>query len=354
MFQFENPGAFKYLFLIPLFLFVAWFFSRRVHKKLSQFFGARLTPFLTKSLSVKKRRWKLILQSIVLLLFVIALARPQIGMSVQEVKSEGFELLVMIDVSESMTSEDVKPNRLEQAKAEISRLMDNLAGSRVGIIAFAGSAVLISPLSTDPSALKMYVESLGVNSVSSQGTNFEKALRVAKDAFDRGGAEKDSSTAVTRAILIASDGEDHEPGALKYAEELTKTGIRIFALAYGSEKGGPIPVRDKMGFLKSYKKDPAGQTIITSVKGDELQKLASAGKGNFYFAMFGGHHMSDLMTDFNQLEKSQFESQVATQYDENFQIILLFGILLAILELLLGERRTGFKIWKGRFEVPPA
>lgn len=354
MFRFENLTAFNYLWVIPLVLVLGYIFDRRAKKRMQAAIGNRLYPFLSSSVSTKKRMLKSFLQIAAVFFFVLALARPQVGESQQEVKSEGVEIIFAVDVSESMMSEDVKPSRLEQAKAELSRLIDLMPGNKVGVVAFAGSAVLLSPLTNDPGAVKMYLESLEPNSVSSQGTNFMEALKVSKEAFERGGVSTDEVVKVTRVILLASDGEDHEQGALDEAQKMVGEGIRIFSLAYGTEKGGAIPVRDGMGFLKGYKKDRQGQTVITTVKGEALRALAEAGKGSFYFAVFGGDQTKLLVEDISKLEKTQFDTTVATQYEERFQMLLLIGILIALLELFLGERRGSFRFWKGRFEVPPA
>lgn len=353
MFRFENLVAFNYLWLIPVLIVIGLIFDRRSRKKMEAAIGARLYPFLSSSVSVKKRKIKNILQLIVLFLFVLALARPQMGESQQEVKSEGVEIIFAVDVSESMLAEDVKPSRLQQAKAELSRLMDLMPGNKVGVVAFAGSAALLSPLTNDPSAVKMYLESLEPNSVSTQGTNFTDALLTSQEAFNRGGISTDESVKVTRVILIASDGEDHEPGALEAAKKMADEGVRIFTLAYGTEKGGAIPVRDGMGFLKGYKKDRSGQTILTTVNGEALRSLAQAGKGSFYFATFGGMQTKHLVEDISKLERAQFDTTMATQYEERFQSLLLLAILIALFEIFLGERRLSFRFWKGRYEVPP-
>lgn len=354
MFRFENVAAFNYLWLIPVVILIGVFFDRRARKKMEAAIGSRLYPFLSSSVSRKKRSIKTVLQVLAVLCFVIALARPQMGESQQEVKSEGVEIIFAVDVSESMMAEDVKPSRLAQAKAELSRLVDLMPGNKVGIVAFAGSAALLSPLTNDPGAIKMYLESLEPSSVSSQGTNFTEALKISKEAFERGGVTTDDTVKVTRVILIASDGEDHEQGALDEAKKMAKEGVRIFSLAYGTEKGGAIPVRDGMGFLKGYKKDRQGQTILTTVKGDALRALAEAGQGSFYFATFGGEQTKLLVEDISKLEKAQFDTTMAVQYEERFQTILMIGIIIALLELFLGERRTSFLFWKGRYEVPPA
>ncbi len=351
MFRFENPQAFFYLWLIPLLLVMAVIFTRRSQTKLSKALGTRVAPFLMSSVSRSARRLKLILQCAALFFFVVALARPQMGESKQEVRSEGVELMLVVDVSDSMMAEDVRPNRLEQAKTELGKLVELLPGHKIGIVAFAGSAVLLSPMTSDPASLRMYLDSLSPGSVSSQGTNFQNAIQEAADAFKRGGVQADAVTRVTRVILLASDGEDHEPGALDAAQKLVKEGVRIFSLVYGTEKGAPIPVRDSMGFLRGYKKDKSGQTVLTQVKGEALQALAQAGQGAFYHASFGGDHLQKIVADINQLEKTEFESEIATQYDERFQIFVFFGILFGLLELFLGERRSASRLWKGRFEV---
>ncbi|NUN06163.1 MAG: VWA domain-containing protein [Bdellovibrio sp.] len=353
MFRFENIAAFNYLWLIPIIIIVGFIFERRAKKRMEKAIGSRLYPFLASSVSTKKRSIKALLQVLTVLFFVLALARPQLGESQQEVKSEGVEIILAVDVSESMMAEDVKPSRLAQAKAELSRLIDLMPGNKVGVVAFAGSAALLSPLTNDPGAVKMFIESLEPSSVSSQGTNFMEALRVSKEAFERGGVSTDEVVKVTRVILLASDGEDHEPGALEEAKKFVGEGVRIFSLAYGTEKGGAIPVRDGMGFLKGYKKDRQGQTILTTVKGDALRALAEAGRGSFYFATFGGEQTKHLVEDIANLEKTQFDTTVATQYEERFQTLLFLGIILGLLDLFLGERRSGFRFWKGRYEVPP-
>lgn len=354
MFRFESPQLLWFLLTIPLWWLLAWGTGRLAARRLAKAFGSRLTPFLSRSVSPRKRFWKWALRSAALACFIVAAARPQMGDSRQEIRSEGVEIILAVDVSESMMAEDVKPNRLEQVKVELGRFVDLSPGHRIGLIAFAGSASLLSPLTSDPAAIRMYLDSLSTLAVSTQGTCFECALKAAQSAFERGGVGTDDQVRVSRVVIVASDGEDHEPGATTAAEELVKKGITVFTMAYGTEKGAPIPVRDGMGYLRSYKKGADGQTVQTTVKGDALQALAKAGGGEFFFAAFGGDHLKELARALDGLEKAQFESKVATQYDERFQIVLLIGILLALLDLLVGERRANFRLWKGRFEVPPA
>jgi Ca-activated chloride channel family protein len=352
MFRFESLQSFFYLWLIPLLILMSVLFAKRARKKLQKALGSRAAPFLASSVSRSQRRLKLGLQCLVVFLMVVAMARPQMGESKQEVRSEGVELMLVVDVSESMMAEDVRPNRLEQAKTELGKLVEMMPGNKIGIVAFAGSAALLSPLTTDPSSLRMFLDSLSTSSVSTQGTEFKRALEEAEAAFKRGGVEADDTTRVTRVVLLASDGEDQEPGALEEAEKLAKEGIYIFSLIYGTEKGAPIPVRDGMGYLQGYKKDHQGQTILTTVKGDELTAIAKAGKGVAYHASFGGNHLQKIIEDVGRLEKTQFDTAIATQYDEQFQIFILLALIVALLEMFLGDRRAASRLWKGRFEAP--
>lgn len=350
--RFANPDVFQLLWLIPVIWIAAWALNKRTQRLLKSTFGDKIGPFLSASVSPARRRIRLILRLAVFACFVTALARPQLGQSLQEVKSRGVELVIAIDVSNSMLAEDVKPSRLMHAKAEISRLLDMLTGDKVGIVAFAGSAVLLSPLTTDKSALKMFIDSVSPESVQTQGTNFKKALDEAKSAFERGGTESDETRQVTKVILVASDGEDHEDEALEQARKLASDGTRIFALAFGTERGGPIPIRDERGFLRSYKRDKSGQNVVSRVKGDFLRELAQVGKGSFHHTSFGGQEARQIKQDLDKLEQAEFASSLATSYDEKFQIPLGIGIVLALIELLIAERKKGQgRIWKGRFEV---
>jgi Ca-activated chloride channel family protein len=247
MIRFANMEAFRLLWCLPFLIGLSILFERRGRARLNKAFGEKIAPFLSSSVSPAKRHLKLLLRCLAFLFFVIALARPQMGQSMQEVKARGIELVVAVDVSNSMLAEDVKPSRLENAKAELMRLLDMLQGDRVGLVAFAGSAALVSPITTDVSSLKMFVESLSTESVGTQGTDFRAALDESKSAFERGGVESDENVHFTRVVLLLSDGEDQEPGAIEQARKLASDGMRIFAVAFGTERGAPIPLRDDRG-----------------------------------------------------------------------------------------------------------
>ncbi len=345
------PQSFYWLIAVVVFVLIYFYFEKVFNKKLSESFGAKVARYLTQSLSPTKRRLQIFLQATGLVLMVVALARPQAGQSQQEIKSEGVELMILADVSESMMAEDVRPSRLAQMKIEFSKLLELMPGNKIGIIAFAGSSALLSPLTTDPNALRMYIDSLDISSVSSQGTNFETALSYAKEAFEKGGVTQDGASHATRVVLVASDGEDQEKGALDVAKTLEKSGVRIYTMAYGTEKGGAIPVHDRAGNMLGYKKDSSGQTVLTQVHGGFLKSIAEAGQGQFYFANFEGNHLRKFVSDVGELEKSQFQSSMMTQYEEKFTVPLLAGVLLLMLSLLMSDRKTTTEAWAGKYET---
>ncbi len=349
--RWANPENFYFIGAIGIVFFLSWLWLKLKARKTKVVFDARLLPLLTQSHSPQRALWKNILQVTTVILLALAMARPQSGKSATTIRSEGVEVMLLIDVSNSMMAEDIKPNRLEQAKIEMSRLIDLMPGNRVGVIAFAGSATLVSPITNDPGSIKMFLESLTTGAVSNQGTSFQTALSYAKEAFERGGVTSDASQRVTRVVIMASDGEDQETGAVDMVKEMIKAGIRLFTIAYGTEKGGQIPVRDQMGFLRDYKKnEETGQPVITSVKGVALKELAKVGQGEFYFSTFGGDHLKKIIERVETLEKTRFDSESTMEYAENFQYFALAALLMLLIEIFLGERRNEFRIWRGRFE----
>ncbi len=351
-YRFEDHAALQLMWLIPVLLLLVWWTAKRNGQVIQSQISAPIAKFLTRSLSLKRRKWKLILQCLTLFFFIFALARPQSGEGKQKAKSEGLEMMLVVDVSNSMLAEDARPSRLELAKRELSRFVDQLGGDKVGLVAFAGSAILLSPLTNDKGALKMFLESLSPESVSTQGTDFKKALTEANQALRRGGVESDEQEKITRVIVLVSDGEETEKGGLETAQKIAENGTRIFTLGVGTEQGGQIPIRDRNGNMVGYKKDRKGQTVVSKFTGDALKALADAGKGSYQQITFGGDAIKYLRASIDQLQKAQFDTMEVSHYNEHYQSFLLVGIMLALLELLLGERKKDGRIWKGRFEVP--
>ncbi len=349
--RWADPFYLFWLIVVPIIIILIYYYGRYKFNLLNKTLGSKVVPFLLSGISWKKYYVKLVLLFFGLSAVLIALARPQFGESKENIKSLGIELMILFDVSQSMLAEDVSPSRLEFAKHEMVRLIDQIPGSKIGLVAFAGSAALISPITTDASAMKMFIESLTTETIGTQGTEFKMALEEAEASFARGGQGEDPTVKVTRVILVVSDGEDQEPGALEAAEKLTEKGVRVFGIGIGTEQGGQIPLRDSNGFLRDYKRDASGKPIVTTSKGEVLKSLAASGKGSFYTAQFGGTYLKNLIEDINKLEKTEFETQKIVNYQERYQVFLFIGILFLLIEIGILTTRKKNEEWRGRFQA---
>lgn len=339
MFRFQDIYFLNYLLAIPVLIVCAYLAFKVRSQKNKQFFKPEIYDYLTSYVSRKKRNIKFILEILALVFIVLSLARPQLGETTEQIKMEGIEIIFALDISNSMMAEDLKPNRLEVAKNTITKLLDRISGYKIGLIGFAGSSALLSPLTTDYSALKMFLETISPDSVSTQGTNFGNVIQSAMESFKRGGVETDELTKVNRVIVFISDGEYHDEKALSKVKELAAKGVRIFAIGAGTAQGAPIPARDNFGQLKGYKKDKSGQIVMSRVNTDFLRELAAAGQGAYYNASFSGDEVRQLETDLGKLEKTEFESDFMKKYDERFQIPLFIAFVLLILEMSMTERK---------------
>lgn len=334
--------------IVGLFFSLLWFRRMSRNKALSHFsVGAQKVVFPDLGLA-RYSEVSLVLRALASVSACVALARPQWPIGVADIKVRGLEIVVAVDLSASMLAEDLKPSRLDFAKSELGRFFDSISGDRVGLVGFAGSALLISPLTSDASSLKMFLDSMTPRSVQSQGTDIAKALREAADAFRRGGVEDDDQSRSTRVIVLLSDGEDHEKEAIQEARKLVEeAGVRIYTVAFGTERGGPIPIRDERGFLRGYKQDSSGREIVSQVKGEFLADLAREGKGSFRFATFGESPMMALKSEVDLLAKSEIESKMAASHEELFQIALWFTLLFCLCDWL-GLRIVQIRRNKGK------
>ena len=349
--RFAHPELLHFIWLVVAVGVFFFLWERRKKAKLAQSLGPFGFDKLTASVSSSRRRAKLICQILALVFFTIAWARPQSVGQGQEVKSLGIEILLLVDISNSMLAEDIKPSRMDLAKRELKRLVDKLGSDRLALVAFAGSAILLSPLTTDKSAIKMYLDDLSPDFVQTQGTNFEKGLSEAMEAFQRGGVDAlPEEGRITKVVIITSDGEDHEQGALDLVEELTKDGVRVFTLAVGTESGDRIPIKEATGYLRGFIKDASGADVISRVDGAFLKELADKGRGSFYHLSYGGGEIDRLHRDLKSLEQAEFDSHISADVTEHFQIFLLFGLLFALADLLLHDRKPSTGRWAGRFE----
>ncbi|HZW62581.1 MAG TPA: VWA domain-containing protein [Flavobacteriaceae bacterium] len=333
MFQLEEKIWFWVLAAIPVLVLlfsVVQFWKIRTQKRFA-------TPEALKKLSPNKSLFKSILKLCLWCLSIaciaLALVNPKIGTKMETVKREGVDLVFAVDVSKSMLAEDIAPNRLEKAKQLVTQIINNLAGDRIGIIAYAGKAFPQLPITTDYASAKMFLQNLNTNMLSSQGTAINEAINLAKTYYDN-----DQQT--NRILFIISDGEDHSEEAVKVAEEASKEGIRIFTIGIGDSKGAPIPEKNAQGIVLNYKKDQNGETVITKLDENTLKAIAEQTNGKYINGRITSKVIEEVKNILVELEKKEFETKEFADFKDQFQWFLAFAIGLLFLDVFLLERKT--------------
>lgn len=334
MFELESPIYFYLLALLPV--IVALFLFNLFWKRKRQAVFADLELF--NQLAPEKSSFKPALKLGVLLLalacIIIALVNPKMGTKMETVKRQGIDIVFAVDISKSMLAEDVAPNRLEKTKQIVSQIINQLGNDRVGIVGYAGSAYPVLPMTTDYSIAKMYLQSMNTNMVSSQGTAFNDAIQLAVDFFD----VKDTS----KLIVLISDGEDHGDGVDDAVELAKEKGVRIITIGVGTEKGGPIPLRDDRGTIVSYKKDQEGETVITKLYPEILKKIADNTKSKYIVGTATKDVVEEVKKSLDKIEKSEFESQQIADFESQYQWFLALGFLLLLVDIFLLEKKTAW------------
>lgn len=326
---------FQYLLLLPLAVAIYCIRSYWRQKNIQKWLGKQQSFVL--SISPFKRHFKMGLSILALGFFILALARPQ-GLGKKEnIKKSGVQIVLAIDISQSMLAEDIKPNRLEFVKKEISRFINILEGNQIALIAFAGSSILVSPFTNDLSALKLYINDLSPDYLSQTGTNFGLLFSKARDVFKRLKTKKNQS--VTKVLIIASDGEDHSKNIKHRVKKTTENNIRIFTLSVGTKEGGVIPIKDqRLGQVIEYKKDRSQEVVVSRLNPKTLKEYARLSKGAYYHMSYNQDISPLLKKDLDKLEKTVFKQSSVIQRTEYYQWFLLLGLVLALLELLMGDR----------------
>ena len=322
-------AQYRYLYLlllVPLLLVGYGVWRTLRTRRLRKFGDESMVKALMPSWSGSKGWVRMVLFSLAFASFVIGLARPQIGAKLSEHKTRGAEIVICLDVSNSMLSEDYSPNRLERAKLAISRLTDRLKDDRIGLIIFAGTSFVQLPVTTDYVSAKMFLGSINTGSVPVQGTAMGDAIFTAIKSFS---AQSEKS----RVIIVISDGENHEDDPVAAAKEAAENGIQVYTIGVGSSEGQPIPYEG--GLLK----DKDGEIVVTKMDEDILRKVAKAGNGAYVHAGNDEFGLTPIVEDIRRLEDEEFGSIVFEEYNE--QYMYFFGIALALLviEMLIGERR---------------
>ena len=332
MYQLEETSYFYILLIIPTmitgFLFLkTW--KKNIQKK---YISENLLQFLSPNISNFKPRIKLLFLILFILFSTIALVNPKIGTELKTVKREGVDIVFALDVSKSMLAEDVAPNRLEKAKRIVSEIINTLNNDRVGVIAYAATALPILPITDDYSTAKTFLQSLNTDMLSSQGTAIIQSINLAQKFYD----DEDQTN---RVLCILSDGEDHEVERQNLLELAERSGITIITIGLGSVKGAPIPIKEN-NIVKSYKKDENGDVVVTKLNTQLLNTIANSSSGIYIEGINTELVVEEISKRLKEMDKKEFESKQFVAYKDQFQWFISFAILFLSLELLVFEKKT--------------
>lgn len=334
MFEFDEKKYFYLFVLLPVMgLIFAWYWFWK-YKKQKIFGSKNLLSRLAPETSVFKPSLKFFLVLLTLSALTLALVNPKIGSKMETVKREGIDIVFAVDVSKSMLAEDVAPNRLEKTKQIVSQIINQLGSDRIGIVAYAGTAFPLLPITTDYGVAKMYLQSMNTDMVSSMGTSLQEALDLSLDFFD-----EESET--SKLIVLISDGEDHEQGWQAAVERAYKMNAKIISIGVGTEKGGPIPLK-RGGVVQSFKRDWNDEVVVTQLNPENLKQIAAGTKGGYVL----GNNTKEVLDYVNKalenIEKTEFETTQVADFKSQFQWFLGIAFVLLWIDLFLLERKTAW------------
>lgn len=327
MINFAQAQYLFLLFLIPFFFLIQALVLRLRRRRIRKFGDEKLVRELMPSYAKAKVWVRLTLFSVGFFFFVIGLSRPQIGAKLKEHETKGAEIMIALDVSNSMLAEDYSPNRLERAKLAISRLVDKLRDDRIGLIVFAGNSFVQLPITTDYVSAKMFMNSISTESVPVQGTAIGEAINTAMRSFS-------SQSEKSRAIIVITDGENHEDDPVAAAKQAAEMGVRVFTIGVGSPEGKPIPMDGEL------LKDKDGNIVVSRLDESVLQEVAKAGNGVYVRAGNSEFGLNPIIEDIRRMEDEKYSSIVFEEYDEQFMYFLAIALFFFVIEMLVGDRRS--------------
>lgn len=328
MLRFEDPIYLWMLLIIPILVLVRFIVWQKRKHNLRKFGDPSLLKEMMPDVSKYRPTIKfcLLLSAITILIFMIA--RPQVGSKISHEKREGIEVLIALDISNSMLAQDVIPSRLEKSKLLIEDLVDHFTNDKVGLVVFAGDAFVQLPITNDYVSAKMFLQNINPSLITTQGTDLARAISLSQSCFTH-------REHIGRAIIVITDGEDHEGGALDAAREAYKKGINVFILGVGTSKGAPIP--DGNG---GYLKDNSGQTVLSALNEQMCQQVAKAGNGVYIHVDNTSDAQERLNKELSKLQSGISDTVVYSEYNEQFQIFGIILLLLLIVETILLESRN--------------
>ena len=332
MYQLEETTYLYILILLPIILLV--FLYNKYWQKITikKYFDDATFNFLSPELSSTKSYIKTSLTLMIISILVFGLVNPKIGTELKTVKREGVDIVFAIDVSKSMLAEDIAPNRIFKAKRLVSEIFNKLGSDRVGIIAYASTAIPVLPITNDFSSAKMFLESLNTDMLSSQGTSIVEAIELSKGYFD-------DENQTNRVLCILSDGEDHEYDENQFISTLSDSGIIILSVGLGSTKGAPIPIKEN-NIVKSYKKDDKGEVVITKLNDELLKKIATQSSGKYIKGDNTSLVVDEIINELKEMDKKEFESKQFVSFKDQFQWFLGAGLLLFLVNSIIFDKKT--------------
>ena len=329
MFRFEDPQYLYLLLLIPLLAVIRFITYRNQKKRLRKFGDPKLLKELMPDVSRFRPLLKFWLLQAALALLIVMLARPQFGTKISHEKRTGIETIIAVDISNSMRAEDVAPSRLDRSKMMVENLVDHFTDDKIGLIVFAGDAFVQLPITSDYVSAKMFLSSIDPSLMATQGTDIARAIDMASHSFTQ---EK----GVGKAIIVITDGEDHEGGALEAAEAAKKKDMNVFVLGVGTTGGAPIPVPG----TGDYMKDNTGNTVMSALNEDMCRQIAQAGGGAYIHVENNSNAQELLDAELDKLAKKELESTIYSDFDEQFQAVGILALLLLVIEVCLLESRN--------------
>jgi Ca-activated chloride channel family protein len=333
MIRFFHTEYLYLLALVPAAVVFYWIVGKLRRRSLARFGNLSILERLAEEASRSKRLIKTVLVVTAMGLLAMALADPQVGTRLEEVKQQGVDIFIALDVSLSMKAEDIKPNRLEKAKLEIRNLIERLGGDRIGLIVFAGDAYTQFPLTTDYSAANLFLDAVDVDVVPVPGTSISSAIERAMESFD-------FKETTSKVLIVITDGESFEGETFEAAEDAAKQGVLIYTIGLGSPEGAPIPLYDASGRQVDFKREKSGSVVLTKLDETALEKIAAIGNGKYLRGTNAQDEVDEIYKSLNALQKKQFGTKQFTDFEDRFQWILVPAILLLVLELLTSERKA--------------
>lgn len=330
MFRFAHPELLYLLIVIPLLIVFYVVMVGKKKKAIAEFGNPELLKPLMPLLSFKRGAWKFVMLLLALVFVILGVAGPQFGSKLQQVKKKGVELMIALDVSNSMMAQDIKPSRLEKAKMAISRMVEKLSNDKVGLIVFAGDAYVQLPITTDYSSAKLFLSNISTDIVPVQGTAIGVAIDLAAKSFT-------PETETSKAIIVITDGENHQDDAIAAAKKAHEKGIAIHTIGMGLEQGAPIPEKGQPG---QFMKDGSGNIVVSKLDEQTLREIAKAGEGIYVRASNTDVGLTQLLDEVNRMEKSLLEERVYTDYAEKYQYFLLVGLFFVFVEFMILGRKN--------------